>query len=442
MSNINPHDLDAETGLLGAMLIDNGCIPIIRGMVRGDDFYNSAHRIIYKAIISLSDISSGVDIVTLKNHLLKMGLLEKCGGLERIVTILESVPTASNATYYAQIIKEKSQIRMAQQVSGLINTAKTLAEVNKYKHKLEEITNQRITNCDLLLLLNEFITETQRNKNGFEITTGLDVIDRVTMGYQKSSSYVIVGDTSHGKTALAIYGTMRNLARGIKINYYTYDMSARKLVARIASVISNLPLKWLLYPMEYQHEQSQIIEKTREVIKKYQVNNQLTVKSFTPLDQIESDLASAETGLVIIDFIQNAVDYADWTGYLNEEQKLRQYSMRCKELAEKYKCCMLLLSQFAKPIDRRTKVIRNLHDIKGASAIAQNADVVMLVEYLYKTTGNEMDRNKMTVNVAKNNIGITQNITVFFDPVYQLYGEFNEMQQEEEEQDEKILSGV
>lgn len=434
------YDLAAETGLIGSMLIDNFCIPIIRGMVRCDDFYNSKHGFIYRSIVALADMSKGVDIVTLKDHLLRNSQLEKAGGIENIISILESVPTSSNAKYYAEIIKEKSQVRMAQQISGQINSSKTLAEVNQYKHKLEEVTNRRLTTSDLGAMLDEFISDTQRNKNGFEITTGLNCLDRVTMGFQRSSTYVIVGDTSHGKTALALYGVMKNLERGIRVNYYTFDMSARKLVARLASVTAKLPLKWLLYPMEFPVEQEKIISKTREIVKRYQVDNQLVVKSFVSIDEIESDMAVGNPGVIFIDFIQNAVDYADWKGYINEEQKLRQYSMRCKTLAEKYKCCMVLLSQFAKPVDRRTKMVRSIHDIKGASAIGQNADVVMLIEYIYKTTGDWADENKATVNVVKNNIGSTENIGLYFNPLYQSFDDLNNWDtKKKEDQDDDIL---
>lgn len=437
---IVPHDIKAEIGLLGALLLDNSVIPIIRGKLRADDFYNTRHGIIYRAIIAISDISAnGVDIVTLKDHLLKQGLLEKAGGIETLTAIIDSVPTSSNATYYATIIKEKAQIRMAQQLSGQINTAKTMEEIRRYKHKLEEITNQRVTTNDLSVLLEEYIEDTQRNKNGFELTTGIDALDRITMGYQRSSTYVLVGDTSHGKTALALFSVMMNLLRGRRVNYFTYDMSGRKLVARLSCVMASMPLKWMLYPMEFPHEQEKIINATREVIKKYQVDNQLIIKSFVSLDEIEADMASEETGLVFIDFIQNAVDYADWSGYVNEEQKLRQYSMRCKALAEKYKCCLVLLSQFSKPVDRKTKLIRTIHDVKGASAIAQNADVVMLIEYLYKNTGNLEDINKAVVNVAKNNIGATGLVNLHFDPVEQRYSNIEEHQYELEGKDENIL---
>ena len=95
------------------------------------------------------------------------------------------------------------------------------------------------------------------------------------------------------------------------------------------------------------------------MVKRYQIDNQLTVKSFVSLDEIESDMASSEPGLVIIDFIQNAIDYVKGDGY-KTRSKNRQYSMRCKSLAD-YKCCMVLLSQFSKPVDKRTKLLRTMH---------------------------------------------------------------------------------
>jgi len=403
-----------EKSFLACLILDNYHIPKVKAVCLPSNLYYDTHKLIYKTIIEQADTSGAkVDITTLNTKLPHL--------TDELLGIIHSEPTSENAVYYAQQIRESYTMRMANTLGNELASAKDKNEVARLRHQLEDITNKPLTSSDLGVLLEEFIADTQRNKDGFEITTGLGVLDHLTMGYMRSSQYVIVGDTSHGKTALALWGVMENLKRGVKVNYYTYDMSARKLVARLACVCGELPLKWLLYPMDFPNEQERIISETRRIIKEYQKDDQLIVKGFVSLEEIEADMASSPTGLVVVDFVQNAIDYTDFGKYNSEEQQLRKYSLRMKHLADKYKCCNLLLSQFSKPADKRTTTMRSMHDIKGASAIAQNADCVMLIEYLYKTKGGFENENKAVVQVAKNNIGATGEVNLYFRPEYQSY---------------------
>ena len=419
--------LKLEKAFIGGLLLDpHYTVPKVKSILLPSQLNHSGLGLIYKTILSNWDANIPVDLPTLNlKHPTLTDLLVEC---------VEGVPTASNTAYYAQQIKESYLMRMVNTIGHNLSSAKDKNAVQQLRHQLEEITNQRVTSSDLSVLLEEFIADTQRNKEGFEITTGLGILDHLTMGYQRSSVYIIAGDTSHGKTALTLFGVLHNLERGVNVNYYTYDMSARRLVARLACLAgcisepeSPYPLKHLLYPMEYPREQDRIIAKTREVIKKYQVNDQLIVKGFVPLEEIEADMASRECGLVVIDFIQNAIYYANQGNkYENPEQMLTKYSLRFKYLAEKYKCPVLLLSQYAKPPDRKNKISRSSYDIKGASSIPQNADVVMLVEYVYKLTNDEEDKCKVIVTVEKNNLSATGVAPLRFTPELQTYSKLDD----------------
>lgn len=108
---IYPYDINAESALLGSLILDNSQLGEVVNMLKTEYFYHIPHQLIYGVIMDLYNRHEPFDSVIIKNELIKKGELDKAGGLENIVAIFESVPTASNAVFYARIIKEKYILR-------------------------------------------------------------------------------------------------------------------------------------------------------------------------------------------------------------------------------------------------------------------------------------------------------------------------------------------
>ena len=109
--SILPHNHEAEEGVVGAMLLDNEVIPVVRALATGRDFYDERLATLYREILLLADTGSGVDSITLEEHLRARGQLAKAGGFDAIIGAMKSVPHPANARYYAQIVREKAQAR-------------------------------------------------------------------------------------------------------------------------------------------------------------------------------------------------------------------------------------------------------------------------------------------------------------------------------------------
>jgi RecA-family ATPase len=105
-----PHSLEAEQSVLGALLLENGAIARISGLV-ADDFYTQVHRQIFEATAQLIGAGASVDAVTLSEALRSRGQLESVGGLAYIGALVENVPTAANARRYAEIVREHARLR-------------------------------------------------------------------------------------------------------------------------------------------------------------------------------------------------------------------------------------------------------------------------------------------------------------------------------------------
>ena len=93
---IQPFNIDAERSVLGSMLIDNEAISLVTEYLSKKDFYQKSHKHIFETIVNIYDKQNSVDLVILKDVLIKHSLLKKAGGVEYIMKLEESVPSVSN----------------------------------------------------------------------------------------------------------------------------------------------------------------------------------------------------------------------------------------------------------------------------------------------------------------------------------------------------------
>ncbi|RKS79332.1 replicative DNA helicase [Actinomadura pelletieri DSM 43383] len=106
-----PHDISAEQGVLGGMLLSQDAIAEVVELLRTPDFYRPAHQIIYDTILDLYGRGDPADAVTVAGELTKNGEIGRIGGAPYLHTLISSVPTAANAGYYAKIVHERAILR-------------------------------------------------------------------------------------------------------------------------------------------------------------------------------------------------------------------------------------------------------------------------------------------------------------------------------------------
>ena len=106
-----PHDISAEQGVLGGMLLSPDAIAEVIEILRTPDFYRPAHQIVYDTILDLYGRGDPADAVTVAGELTKNGEIGRIGGAPYLHTLISLVPTAANAGYYAKIVHERSVLR-------------------------------------------------------------------------------------------------------------------------------------------------------------------------------------------------------------------------------------------------------------------------------------------------------------------------------------------
>ena len=108
---IPPQNLEAERAVLGSILISEEALNEVVELIKPEDFYDRRHSAIFNAVVELFNARMNVDLVTISDSLQKSGKVEEAGGASYLPELVESVATAANAVYYAQIVKERSTRR-------------------------------------------------------------------------------------------------------------------------------------------------------------------------------------------------------------------------------------------------------------------------------------------------------------------------------------------
>ncbi len=213
---VPPQNIEAEQAVLGAMLIKKEAIVEVQEILRPDDFYREAHRIVYEAMAELQNNDEAVDLVTLTEQLRKAEKLDKIGGISFVTQLANAVPTAANVTYYAKIVKEKAELR------NLINAATEIAgaayeDVENVETIMDEAEKKILAVASsqnggafepmksIVLRTFERINVLYESKGGLTgISSGFKDLDTLTAGLQKSDLILVAARPSMGKTAFTL----------------------------------------------------------------------------------------------------------------------------------------------------------------------------------------------------------------------------------------------
>ena len=215
LRRVPPQNIEAEESVLGAILLDNHTVDAVLEVVDASDFYRESHRLIFQAMVDLTDRGAPIDAVTLTDALRDKGVLEQIGGPAYIADLAIRVPTAVNAVYYSRIVQQKAALRHAAAVyTELASGAYDAGDADEYQeqaeHKTSELSERRAQSSltampdlmDNTLKLVERLYENHALVTG--VPTGYTDLDRLTAGLQPGDLVVIAGRPSMGKTALAL----------------------------------------------------------------------------------------------------------------------------------------------------------------------------------------------------------------------------------------------
>lgn len=436
---VPPHSLEAEMATLGSMMLSERAAEEVQAILTEDDFYQPAHREVFRAVRQLLLSAKAIDLVTIKDELLARGMLAEVGGTEYLIQIAESVPTAQNATYYAEIVQDKATLRRLEQagheILGIVRNQESTADekVDDAESLVFEVGQKRLGKYfdTAKTLAKEFFKDVDHLLDTGEpilgLPTGFRDLDNVTTGLYGSDFTIVAARPAMGKTSLVLNFAL-NIARQDKgaVAIFSLEMSGQQLVRRIISTIAQVPMGTLKKADLSSHDYQKLADACEEL---YTLPIFIDDSSdINPLDmrgkcrRLKADQGLA---LVVVDYIQ--LMRGNSRRPENRNQEIGEIARGLKAMAKELNVPVVALSQLNRGVESRENKRPMLADIRESGSIEAEADLVMFIfreEYYKRKEAESADKwNPDSAEVAeliigKHRNGPTGTVLLGFQPAY------------------------
>jgi replicative DNA helicase len=410
-----PQNLEAEQCVLGAILLDNASMAKAMELLTEDDFYRTAHRKVYSAMLDLSEHGEAIDQITLTEHLKAKGELESVGGSAYVAEMVQVVPTAANIRYHSKIVRDKALLRglittstevisrgyeSAGPVDDLLDFAERsifgLAQ-GKIARSFVQVNHIIKDSLDLVDRLSK------RKEHVTGVSTGFYDLDELTAGLQASDLIVIAGRPSMGKTSLAL-GIAQHAAiqTGAVVGIFSLEMSQAQLVLRMLSSEARVDSHALRTGKLQKEDWWRLAEaagKLEQAPMYIDDSGGVTVQQMRG----KARRLKAEKGLdlLVVDYLQLMQGRGDAE---SRQQEISDISRSLKALAKELNVPVLALSQLSRAVESRKPPIPMLADLRESGAIEQDADVVIFIyrEEVYEAESEKKGRAEIMVKKHRN----------------------------------------
>jgi len=429
--NLPPHSIEAEESILSAILIDNNTLLDVFDILTSDDFYKSAHKIIFSAIADLFAKTEPVDLVTLSNILKEQDKLEKVGGATYLARLVDAVPLAVNAQHYARIVHDKASLRRLIEKANIIarrcfEDRGNVDEVIDFaESSIFEISQNKTYKAfypiSKLIEVNiDTLEERQGNKALVTgVPTGFSLLDQMTSGFQNSDLIIIAARPSMGKTALAL-----NIARNAAINdnipvaLFSLEMSKEQLSMRMLSSEARLNSSRLRSGFISQDDWMKITEAAGSLSNApIYIDDSPDISAMEIRAKARRLKMDKKIGLVIIDYLQLMK-----TKGLTERRDLEisDISRSLKALSKELDLPVVALSQLNRMLEQRSDKRPQLSDLRESGALEQDADLVTFIyrDEVYNKDENNPNKGKAELIISKQRNGPTGTVPLIFLDTY------------------------
>lgn len=427
-TKVPPQNVQAESSLLGSILIDPEAMTKVAGQLRPQSFYEQRHQTIFKSMLELYEKQRPIDVLTLSEKLESGGELDTIGGSGYLAELTNSVPSAAHVEEYAQIITRKSTLRQlitaAQQIVqyGYDEDSEVESLLDKSEQSLFAVSQRHLTQNfvalgDILASSFDRLDELHRDQNKLRgIPTGFKDLDYLLAGLQNSDLVIIAARPSLGKTSLALNIAHHvSVKEGIPVGIFSLEMSQDQLVDRLLAAESGVDA-WRLRTGKLEdtdftslNEAMGALSEAPIFIDDTPVQNAMSMRTKARRIQSEHGL-----GLLIIDYLQLMSGSAQFGD--NRVQEVSEISRGLKAMARELNIPVLALSQLSRSVESRHPQIPQLADLRESGSIEQDADVVMFI-YREEIYNPETDRQGLAdIYIKKHRNGPVGQVELYFHP--------------------------
>ena len=427
-----PQDLAAEQGVLGGMLLSKDAIADVIDVVKGRDFYQPKHEQSFDAILDLYGRGEPADAVTVANELTKRNELTRVGGPGYLHTLMESVPTAANAGYYAEIVHERAVLRRLVDAGtritqmGYATDGDDIAEiVNKAQSEIYNVTDQRAgedyaTLADIMEgALDEIESISNRSGQMTGVPTGFADLDSLTQGLHPGQMVIVAARPAMGKSTIGLdFARSCSIKNGLTSVIFSLEMGRNEITMRLLSAEARVALHHMRSGNMTDDDWGRLARRMGEVsaaplfIDDSPNMSMMEIRAKCRRLKQRHDLR-----LVIVDYLQ-LMSGGGSKRAESRQQEVSEMSRNLKLLAKELEVPVIALSQLNRGPEQRQDKKPMLSDLRESGSIEQDADVVILLHREDAYERESPRAGEADLIVAKHRNGPTATVTVAFQGHY------------------------
>ncbi|QLB12762.1 replicative DNA helicase [Bisgaardia hudsonensis] len=395
--SIELYSIDAETAVLGGLIINNTLFDEIADVVSPDDFYLHAHRVIFKGIYTLLSNGKPVDILTLDQYFTEQGILEQLGGFAYVAELVQ-ITTIANFKAYVDIVilysKHRKLLRLGQHIISETQTTKSSEKLDELLENVEKqftdltLSQQTEGVADLNETLEKVILRMEASaQNADPVTgtpTGIQELDEVTTGGQAGDFIVIGARPSMGKTAFCqtiAYHTLEKF-QNLPIQFYSMEMPAEQIVQRFLAMRARVSLQAIRKADQLgRDEWAKISLAMGHILNEWK--NRLLIDDeggLTPQklrSKVRYNIRKyGKPAAIFIDYLQLMQGVRR---YENRHLEISAISRALKNLAKEVGCPIYALSQLNRALEQRANKRPMNADLRESGSLEQDADLILFI---------------------------------------------------------------
>lgn len=415
-----PQNIEAEESIISAVLISNDTLIDILEILSADDFYKTAHQIIFAAIETLYAKREPIDLVTLSNCLREKDDLEKIGGAAYLARLVDTVPMAVNAHHYARIVHDKATLRRLIEKSNRITqrcfedrgevdrviefAQSAIFELSEDQNKKAFFPISKIIEANI-----DALEERQGNRALVTgVGTGFTRLDQLTSGFQNSDLIILAARPAMGKTALAL-NMARNAAvdSGIPVAVFSLEMSKEQLSMRMLCAEARVDSSRIRGGFLKEADWTRITDAADRLTQApIFIDDSPDISTTTIRTKSMRLKMDKGLGMIIVDYLQLM------RGSPNTERRdleISDISRSLKILAKELNVPVIALSQLNRKLEERSDKRPQLSDLRESGALEQDADLVAFIyrDEMYNRDDNNPNRGTAEIILAKQRNGPT-----------------------------------
>jgi replicative DNA helicase len=383
---VQPHSIEAEQALLGALMLDSGTWFRIASAVRPDDFFRPDHRLIFRCIAALAGSGDPVDPVTVSASLERVSRLSDAGGLAYLSRLARETPSSETAPAYAAAIRDRSAMRALgafaeetlrsvadshgrcadELIAGAMHRLLTLQDASRPGKGL-------VASRDLARELIDDLDRRRERRMGLEI--GLSDFDALTCGIEPGDLVVIAGRPGMGKTSLLVTVAL-NVSTHAPTAVFSAEMPAQQLMRRCVALRGSIPQERLRRAERLTEDDwARLMPAAAEL---GELKLFVDDTALPPLAHIRAEAYALKArdglGLILVDYVQ-LVQGAGGNRY----EQLRDVAYGLKALAKDLVVPVIVLAQLNRGVEARDAKRPYMSDLRDSGAIEEAADIIGLL---------------------------------------------------------------